>query len=109
MAVVRKVLAQSNPAADTDTEIYDVPDATEVVISSLIVANRSATPTKFRAWIRIDNAALDDKQYFAYDVPIEGNESLAIGHGITASHDDRFYVRADDATLSFTLYGQEIS
>jgi len=41
MANAYKVLAQSNPAATTNTDIYTVPSATETVISSIIIANQS--------------------------------------------------------------------
>jgi hypothetical protein len=97
---------QSNPSADTDTEIYDCPDGATFV-GWLTVANRSSTATSFRAWIEIDNAATGDSQYLAYGVPIEGNETLSECLKVTMSADDRFMVRAEDATLSFSLFGVE--
>ena len=42
MARVGKVLGQAAPAAATDTDIYTVPEATEAVVSSIVVANRDA-------------------------------------------------------------------
>jgi len=99
---------QSAPAADTDTEIYDCPDAMQFV-GWLTVANRSSTPSRFRAWIEIDNAATADAQYVAYDVPIEANETIPVAVKVTMTADDRFNVRADDATLTFSLFGVEIS
>jgi len=43
MANAYKVLGQVAPAATTDTTLYTVPAATEAVISTIVVANRSAT------------------------------------------------------------------
>jgi len=96
---------QSNPSAATLTEIYDCPDATSFV-GRLNICNRSATATSFRVSIEIDNAATDNAQYLAYDVPIAGNEVISID-GITMTADDRLMVYATLATLSFSLMGVE--
>lgn len=99
---------QDNPAADTDVELYDVPDSSSL-IGWVSIANRSATATRFRLWIEVDNAATADDQYIAYDVPIAGNESLPQAYRVTMTADDRLMIRADDATLSFSLFGVSIT
>ena len=47
MATTYKVLGQSNPAATTLTTLYTVPAATQAVISSISVANLTATAATF--------------------------------------------------------------
>jgi hypothetical protein len=42
MATTYKVLAQSAPAATTDTDVYTVPSATSSVISTIVIANRAS-------------------------------------------------------------------
>lgn len=96
---------QSNPSAATATQLYDCPDNTTFV-GVLYVANRSATATTFRVSVRIDNASADDAQFLAYDAAILGNEVVKLS-GITVTHDDRVFVYATLATLSFSLMGIE--
>lgn len=107
MASTRKVLGQSAPAAATSTTLYTVPAVTETVLSCVIVCNRSATPTSFRLGVDVNGAGDGDSDYFAYDVPIEGNESIAIGHGITMDATDLLRCYATLATLTFSAFGQE--
>ena len=96
---------QSNPSAATPTEIYDCPDATTFV-GNIYVANRSATGTVIRLSVRPDNAGAADSQFFAYDLGIQGNETIRF-NGITVNADDRIYVYALLATCTFTLFGIE--
>jgi len=57
MADALKVLGQLNPSAASLTDLYEVPGATEAIVSSITVANRSVTPTAFRISVAIAGAA----------------------------------------------------
>ena len=109
MATALKVLGQSNPSATTATDLYTVPAATSTVCSSLVVCNRSATPTTFRVSVRVAGAGADNKQYLFYDAPIAGNDSLTLTIGIALATTDVVTIYAGAATLSFNLFGQENS
>lgn len=109
MGEARKVLGQSNPVAATLTDLYTVPAATSVVGSSIVVCNRSATPTTFRISISIAGVADDNKQYLYYDVPILGNDTFIATIGITLAATDVVRVYAVLATLSFNLFGVEVT
>jgi hypothetical protein len=109
MADNPKVLGQSNPSVTTLTDIYTVPSNTKTVVSTLTVANRSATPTTFRVSVAIAGAADDLKQYLYYDLGIDGNDTFAATIGITLSATDVVRVYATNATLSFQLFGTEIN
>lgn len=102
-----KVLGQSNPLAATLTDAYTVPAATQVVGSSIVVANRSATPTAFRISVAIGGAADDNKQYLAYDTAIAANESKSFTVGFTLAATDKIRVFATLATLAFNIFGVE--
>lgn len=52
MANTLKVLGQSAPGAASQTTLYTVPAATSTVVSSIVVCNRSATPTSFRVAVQ---------------------------------------------------------
>jgi len=107
MAGTLKVLGQLNPSATTLTTLYTVPGATTAVVSTLTVANRSASATTFRASIAVSGAADDNKQYIAYDAPIAGNDTVALTLGLTLGAADVVRAYATLATLSFNLFGSE--
>jgi hypothetical protein len=111
MANTYKVLGQSNPAAATLTEIYAVPAATQVIISLITVCNRSSVATSFRISIEINGAANSNEQYLAFDVPIGPNEMIPLKElgGITIDATDTINVFATLATLSFNVFGVEIT
>lgn len=107
MANALKVLGQLDPSATTLTTLYTVPSSTTAVISSIVVCNRSATPTTFRIAIRPAGAAIDNKHYIYYDLAIPGNDSFTATLGISLATTDVVSVYATLATLSFNAFGQE--
>lgn len=109
MARSYKILAQSNPVALTLTDIYTVPSTTNTTISTIVVANRSSTSTSFRISIANGGAVDSPEQYIYYDINIPGNETFAATLGITLNAGDVLRVYAKDATLSFNVFGVEIS
>jgi hypothetical protein len=109
MAETRKVLFQSNPGAASLTDAYTVPASTQIVGSTITVANRSAAATSFRISVAVAGAANDDKQYIAYDVPIAGNDVAVISIGFTLGATDVVRVYATLATLSFNGFGVELT
>jgi hypothetical protein len=109
MALAYKILGQSNPSATTLTTLYTVPASTSTVISTLVVANRSATATAFRVSVQIAAAADDSKQYLFYDTPISGNDTITATLGISLATTDVVKVYATLATLSFMITGVEVT
>jgi len=109
MADVFKVLAQSKPLATTLTDIYTVPASTSATISSIVISNQSATATSFRISVAVAGVADTTKQYLFYDVPISGNDTITTTLGITLATTDVLRVYATLATLSFNVFGVEVS
>lgn len=109
MATTIKVLGQSNPSAATLTTMYTVPLATEAVGSSIVVCNRDAVATTFRVAVSPAGAGISDEQYLYYDVDINGNDTFIATIGITLEASSIVRVYATLATLSFNLFGQEIT
>jgi len=108
MASAFKVLGQSAPSATTLTTLYTVPDSTQVVCSTIVVCNRGAA-TSFRVAVRPDGAAISNEHYLYYDVAIGANQTFSATIGITLNDEDVVSVYATLATLSFNLFGQEIT
>lgn len=109
MANTYKILGQSKPSAATLTDIYTVPGATSAIISTITVANQSATPTAFRISIAPAGAADASSQYIYYDISIAGNDTFAVTAGFGLATTDKIRVYNTLATLSFTVTGVEIT
>lgn len=109
MAETFKIIGQSKPSAATLTDIYTVPSSTSATISTLVVCNQSATPTSFRISVAIAGAADTAAQYLYYDVAIKGFETFTATLGITLATTDKVRVYNTLATLSFNLFGVEVT
>jgi glucose-6-phosphate dehydrogenase assembly protein OpcA len=105
--MAKKVLGQSNPSATTATTLYTVPAAKEAVVSTLVIANLSATAATYRIAIRPAGATLANSQYIAYDITVGASDSTALTLGITLATTDVITVYASTANLTFTAFGDE--
>ena len=106
--MAKKVLGQSNPSATTATTLYTVPTATEAVVSTIVIANLTATAATFRIAVRPNGATLANSQYIAYDITVGASDSTALTLGITLDAADVLTVYASTANLTFTAFGSEI-
>lgn len=107
MATTRKVLGQSAPAANTDTDLYVVPAATSTVTSTLVVCNRGATGATFRVAVRPAAATLANAHYVYFDIQLQPGDSFAATIGMTLAATDVVTVRSSTTDLSFSLFGEE--
>ena len=101
MPQVYKQLFGAAPAATTLTAIYTVAAATNTIISTFAICNRSATPTTVRLSHAPAGAADALTQYFMYDAQIPANTTIFITAGITLASMDilRAYVGAANITI----------
>jgi hypothetical protein len=109
MAYAYKVLGQSAPSATTATDVYTVGAGKQAIISTITVANRSATARTYRIAIRPAGATLANQHYLAYDVALAANDTTALTLGVTLTATDVVTVYASTADLSFGIFGSEIS
>ena len=109
MAYTYKVLAQSAPSATTNTDIYTVGAGKQAIVSTITVANRSASARSYRIAIRPSGATLANQHYVAYDVTLAPSDTTALTLGITLTATDVITVYASTADLSFNVFGSEIS
>lgn len=104
-----KILGQTKPNATTLTDCYTVPSSTQAIVSTITVTNQSATPTAYRMSVAAAGAADTAKQYIAYDIPIGANETHTYTLGISLATTDVIRVYNTLATLSFNVFGVEIT
>lgn len=108
MTTTYKVLGQSAPSATTNTSLYTVPSATQAICSTLVICNSGASTT-YRVAVRPAGAALAAQHYIVYDNYIEQFDSAFLTLGLTLAATDVVTVYAGAATLSFSLFGSEIT
>ena len=109
MATTYKVLGQAAPSATTNTDIYTVPAATQAIISTISVTNRTQGELSFRIAVRPNGETLANKHYIAYDSKVSGNDSLFITVGVTVDAADVITVYGSTSDLSFNVFGSEIA
>lgn len=104
-----KVLGQSNPAATTLTTLYTVPASTQAVISSISIANLTATAATFRIAIRPAGASITNAHYLGYDITVGASDTTIITVGVTMNATDVLSVYGSTANLVFQAFGSEVS
>ncbi len=109
MATAYKVLGQQNPAATTATTLYTVPANTSAITSTLNACNLSGANVAIRIAVRPAGATLANVHYIAYDTVVPANNSLAITLGMTLATTDVVTVYANTTTVSFSLFGTELT
>ena len=103
MAISR--LAVSNPSANTSTLIYTRSGSRDA-LASVIATNKSSTDATVRVWVVPfgQDATPANHATIAYDASVEGNNSLETFR-FPVTPNDKVYVRASTADISFTLSG----
>jgi hypothetical protein len=109
MATTYKVLGQVNPAATTLTDLETVPAATQVVISTITVANLGSVTDTFRIAVRPAGEAIANKHYISYGATINAGDTKTLTIGITLAATDVVSVWAGTADLAFNAFGSEIA
>ena len=108
MPTTYKVLGQAN-GNTVIANVYTVPAATQAVISTIVIANRSSSNTNYRIAVQPAGAALSNQHYIAYDSVVAGNDSIALSLGLTMGNTDVLSVNASSNVLSFSVFGSEIT
>jgi hypothetical protein len=110
MAVTYKVLGQVAPNANTVSNVYTVPAATQAVISTIMIVNRnSGANATYRIAVQPGGAALANQHYIAFDSPITSLDSVALSLGLSLGNTDVVSVYSANANLSFSVFGTEIT
>lgn len=110
--MAKKILGQSNPSATTVTTLYTVPASKEAVISTISVANLTATAATFRLILQPSadvSATILNKQYLAYDITLGASDSTVITIGLTLATGDVIKVYGSTANIAFQAFGDEAS
>jgi hypothetical protein len=109
MTETLKVLGQQNPAATTLTTLYTCASAFGATGSSIVVCNQAAVASYFSVSVAVGGASDNPSQYLYFELYIDANDTFIATIGMTLSDTDVVRVWASSATVSFTLFGAELS
>lgn len=109
MPEAKKILGQSAPSATTLTSLYAVPTGTFTVTSTLMICNRGGAATTIRVAIIPDGETIASEHYIYYGVSVPANDTLACTIGMTLAPRDAVWCYATLATVSFSLFGVELT
>lgn len=109
MAESYKILGQINPSANTLTNVYVTPAATEGVVNSIIIANQSVSNSSFSLVVRPINEALADKHYIVRGCVVPASDTLTMTLSLTLPANAILAANTNSTSLSFGAYGVEIS
>ena len=111
MATVYKrlgALASLGVIGTADT-LYTVPAATATVVSTITVCNTSASAATFSISVSTTTSFVADG-YIVYQASIAGNDTVGLTFGATLDATNKYLLcSASAATVSFSLFGSEIS
>jgi hypothetical protein len=88
--------------------LYTVPSATSTVCSTLVICNQGAS-TVFRVAVRPAGAALEPKHYLIVDNTINQYDSVFLTLGVSLATTDVVSVYAGATSVSFSLFGSELT
>lgn len=88
--------------------LYTVPSATSTVCSTLVICNQGVS-TVFRVAVRPAGAALEPKHYVIVDNTINQYDSVFLTLGVSLATTDVVSVYAGATSVSFSLFGSELT
>ena len=119
MAQALKNLGSYAGTLTTGISIYKVPASTSTTVSSLVICNNSGASATFRVWWAASGSAAGTTgitapaattgSYLYFDVQIDANSTFIATIGITMATLDTLVVSSSTTSMSFNLYGVEVS
>ena len=112
MAQTFKKLGSIYPNANTQTNVYVVPAATEAVVSTLSVCNQTSTNASFSIAIMSAsefNSSAPNSSFLIRGSVVPAADSLLFTIGLTANTGSVIAANTNIQGVSFMLFGSEIS
>lgn len=110
MATNYKVLGQQLPAVTTNVDLYTVPASTQTIVSTISVANVTASAATYNIYVRVAGAAAATSQALVYGATAAANSTTAITIGLTLNATDVLTVQSGTASaITFQAFGSENS
>ena len=109
MPTTYKVLGQLNPTANTLSNVYTVPSATQAVVSTITVCNQTASNVSYSIAVAPDGQADNVRHYIIRGGVVPAADSIAMTLGITIDANDQIRANTNNNSVSFSIFGSEIT
>jgi len=112
MAQTYKRLGAINPSANTQTNVYVVPAATEAVISTITVCNQTSTNASYSLILMpssIFASPAGAAHFLVRGATVPAADSIILTIGLTANAGSVLAANTSDGSISFAAFGSEIS
>ena len=112
MANTYKRLGAINPSANTQTNVYVIPAATQTVISTVAICNQGANVTTYSLALMNSsefNAAAPAATFLVKNASLAGSDTIFLTVGLTANAGAVLVANTPNASISFSAFGSEIT
>jgi hypothetical protein len=110
MAFGYKILGQAAPTTTSNADLYTVGAGKETIVSSLAIANVTASDATYSIFIRAAGATAADSNKLVGGAKATANTTTTIGIGITLAATDVITVQSGTAdALTFHAFGTEVT
>lgn len=112
MAQSYKRLGAINPSANTQTNVYVVPAATEAVVSTITICNQSASNASFSLIVMPSGSYASPAgaaDYIVRGAVVPAADTLVLTMGLTANTGTVFAANTNSENVSFAAFGSEIA
>ena len=108
-----KILGQVNPSANTQSNVYVVPAATEAVINSLTIANQGTSNVSYSVIVmpssEVATPASNGKYFLIRGSSMPGGDTATLTLSLTLPAGAVLAANTNSGSLSFSAFGVEIS
>lgn len=108
-----KILGQVNPSANTQSNVYVVPAATEAVVNSLTIANQGTSNVSYSVIVmpsaEFASPASNGKYFLIRGSSMPGGDTATLTLSLTLPAGAVLAANTNSADLSFSAFGVEIS
>ena len=112
MAQSYKRLGAINPSANTQTNVYVVPAATETVISTITVCNQAATNASYSLIVMPTGSfasSANAPDFIVRGAVVPASDSFILTIGLTVNTGTVLAANTSSPNVSFSAFGSEIS
>ena len=112
MANTYKRLGAINPSANTQTNVYVIPAATQSVISTVAICNQGANATTYSLALMDSsqfNAAAPAATFLVRNAALTGSDTIFLTVGLTGNAGSILVANTPNANISFSAFGSEIT
>ena len=113
MANVYKILGQVNPTANTQSNVYVVPAATEAVVNSITIANLGSSNVSYSLIVmpsaEFASPASNGKYFLVRGSTMPGADTTTLTLSLSLPAGAIVAANTNSGSLSFSAFGVEIS